>query len=194
LVSAVTSGMFSTRLPELPETEAFRELYGRLNETTALLASAHRRVEQCHFDILEADASIQEQRDELRELSTPVIEVYSGVICLPVIGVMDSTRCATMTEALLSAVSTRTARLAILDVTGIEVIETQTLDHFARMARAVQLLGSECVISGISSAMAQSIVVAGIDLGNIPTFGTMRDALATYLLRRNGRSLVVGRR
>ena len=75
----------------------------------------------------------------IRELSTPVIEIWPGVLCAPIVGVLDSGRAAEMTSALLSNVVATKAALAIIDITGIEAMDTQATDHFLRMARAVKL-------------------------------------------------------
>ena len=75
------------------------------------------------------------------------------------------------------------ARCCIIDITGIEVMDTGTADHFMRMARAVALLGSECMLTGINPHIAQTIVQMGLELGGIRTHRTLRDALQSYVER-----------
>lgn len=189
VLSGVTSGDFSARLEiDLPDTHPIGALYSGINETVSSLAEAQRRTQAYQRDLEEKLATIERQQIAIRELSTPVIEVWSGVLCLPVVGIMDTTRSAEMTDALLRSVADKKARCAIIDITGIEVMDTGTADHFMRMARAVRLLGAECYLTGISPSIAQTIVHMGVDLRGIVTYRTLRDALQGYVrnsLRRS---------
>jgi rsbT co-antagonist protein RsbR len=86
-----------------------------------------------------------------------------------------------MTGALLQTIVTKQARYAIIDITGIEVMDTRTVDHFLRMAKAVRLLGAECALTGISPHIAQTVVHMGLDLSDITTHRSLRDALTAYV-------------
>jgi rsbT co-antagonist protein RsbR len=187
VLSEVTTSTFFSRLPVLPDQDPFSALYRGINEMASTLAEAHQRSERYQNELLEKLATIEEQRAAIRELSTPVIEVWDGVLCLPVVGVMDTTRSAEMTEALLRAVVDKRARCAIIDVTGIEVMDTATADHFLRMAKAVRLLGAHCVLAGMSPGIAQTIVHMGVDLSAVTTHRTLRDALSLYVAGRLAR-------
>lgn len=125
--------------------------------------------------------TIEKQRIAIRELSTPIIEIWSGVLCAPIVGVLDSVRAADMTRALLTSVVQTKAKLAIIDITGIEAMDTQATDHFLRMARAVRLLGSECALSGIHPNVARTIVHMGIDLTGVASYRTLREALQRHV-------------
>jgi rsbT co-antagonist protein RsbR len=83
-----------------------------------------------------------------------------------------------MTERLLAEVVTRQARFVIVDLTGVELIDTKTADHFVKMVRAVELVGASCMVSGIRPAVAQTLVELGIDFTNLKTLGNLRHALA----------------
>jgi len=180
VLSEVSCSNFETRLPELEEGDVFSTLYAAINEMAATLAAAHERTERYQNELAEKIATIEEQRVAIRELSTPVIEVWDGVLCLPIVGVMDTTRGAEMTEVLLRTVTEKNAKCAIIDVTGIEVMDTGTADHFLRSARAVRLLGAECVLTGISPSIAQTIVHMGAELSGLTTYRSLRDALKEY--------------
>ena len=193
VLSEVTTSTFFSQLPVLPDQDPFSALYQGINEMASTLAEAHQRSERYQNELLEKLATIEQQRVAIRELSTPVIEVWDGVLCLPVVGVMDTTRSAEMTEALLHAVVDKRARCAIIDVTGIEVMDTATADHFLRMAKAVRLLGAQCVLAGVSPGIAQTIVHMGVDLTDVTTHRTLRDALSLFVAGRLARpSLVRG--
>jgi rsbT co-antagonist protein RsbR len=124
---------------------------------------------------------IEMQQAAIRELSSPIIEVWAGVLCLPVVGIVDSQRSAEMTEALLDTIVTKQARTAIVDITGIDVMDTKTADHFVKMAKAIRLLGAECILTGINPGIAQTLTHIGVDLTGIRTLRNLRDALQVHL-------------
>jgi len=130
---------------------------------------------------------IQKQQVAIQELSTPIIEIWKGVLCAPIVGVLDSARASDMTNALLHSVVETKASLAIIDITGIEAMDTQATDHFLRMARAVRLLGSECALSGIHPNVARTITHMGVDLIGILSYRTLRDALQAHVTKRRTR-------
>lgn len=129
---------------------------------------------------------IERQQEAIRELSTPIMEVWDGILCLPVVGIMDTRRSADMTDALLRAVVAARAECAIIDITGIEVMDTGTADHFIRMAKAVRLLGAECVLTGMKPQIAQTVVHMGVDMASVATHRSLRDALYQMIRRRTG--------
>jgi rsbT co-antagonist protein RsbR len=124
----------------------------------------------------------------LRAMSTPILEVWDGVLALPVIGVVDSARASEMTEALLHAIVRARCRVAILDLTGVDVMDTSTLGHLFKMVSAASLLGSACVVSGISAHIAQTIAMLGLDLSSVRAFRTLQDALSFALQKGSGQS------
>jgi rsbT co-antagonist protein RsbR len=185
-MSNVGFGDYSCRL-ELPEDEdsPLRALFEGINAMVESLAQEKARSQAYQADLEEKLRTIESQRLAIAELSTPVMQVWDGVLCLPVVGVMDTARSAEMTQALLRAVVEMRTRCCIIDITGIEVMDTGTADHFMRMARAVRLLGAECMLTGINPHIAQTIVQMGIDLSGIQTHRSLRDALRNYVDRAN---------
>jgi rsbT co-antagonist protein RsbR len=134
---------------------------------------------------------IDRQRQQLLELSTPVIKLWDRVVAVPLIGTLDSARTQVVMEALLQAIVDQNAGVAILDITGVPMVDTVVAQYLLKTAMAVRLMGAECVISGIRPQIAQTIVQLGIDLGDITTRTTLADALA-WALDKSGVS-VVGR-
>lgn len=181
VLAEVTSGTFQSRLQELPDADPFSSLFRGINETVSSLADAQNKSDMFRAELEEKLRTIEQQRLAIRELSTPIIEVWSGVLCLPIVGVMDTTRSTEMTETLLNTIATSRARCVIVDITGIEVMDTATADHFLRMARAIRLLGAECMLTGIKPNIAQTIVQMGVDLTGVVTRRTLRDALSGYV-------------
>ncbi|HYU31474.1 MAG TPA: STAS domain-containing protein [Thermoanaerobaculia bacterium] len=175
-------------LQESEEQDEFRELETAFTIFVQELAEAKQRetrarlrAEAANRELEAKLETIEMQQAAIRELSTPIIEVWTGVLCLPVVGVVDSQRSAEMTETLLETIVAKQARTAIVDITGIDVMDTKTADHFIKMARAVRLLGAECVISGINPGIAQTLTHIGVDLTGVRTMRNLRDALQFHL-------------
>jgi len=181
-LSSIAAGALEERMPTtLDEDDPFAVLYDGINEMVSTLVSNQERLAATQRELEAKLEMIEQQRSAIRELSTPVIEVWAGVLCLPIVGLMDTVRSAEMTESLLRAVTEKKCSYVIIDVTGIEVMDSRTTDHFIRMARAVGLLGAECVLAGISPNIAQTIVHMGVELRGIGTFRSLRDALAHHV-------------
>ncbi len=185
VLSNVGQGVFDARV-EVPDgvDTPVRAMFEGINDMIASLARETDRTNHARRELEDRIATIEKQRAAIAELSTPVMEVWEGVLCFPVVGVMDTSRSAEMTRVLLESVAVRGARCCIIDLTGIDVMDTATADHFLRMARAVALLGAECVLTGIRPTMAQTIVHMGMDLSTISMHATLRDALEQRVRRK----------
>jgi rsbT co-antagonist protein RsbR len=139
----------------------------------------------------EIDDVVARQRQELMEAATPVIRLWEGIVAVPLIGTLDSGRSQVVMESLLNGIIEEQAQVAILDITGVPMVDTLVAQHLMKTALAVRLMGAECVISGIRPQIAQTIVHLGIDLGEITTRATLSDALK-YGLTRTGARLGTG--
>jgi rsbT co-antagonist protein RsbR len=137
---------------------------------------------------------IERQRETIQTLSTPVITIWDGILTLPVIGVVDSRRTEEMMESLLTRVVETQSKSVIIDITGVDVVDTKTADHFLKMVKAVRLLGADCIITGISPDIAQTITNIGVDMSNIKTLRSLDQGLQEALkymgieFRHTGRS------
>ena len=132
--------------------------------------------------IIEREQIIDRQRQEMLELSTPVVELWDRVLTLPLIGTLDSARAQEVMENLLQTILERQAEVVIMDITGVGTVDTQVAQHLLRAAAAVRLMGAECIISGISPMIAQTMVQLGIDVGTVSTRSSIRTALSDALL------------
>jgi rsbT co-antagonist protein RsbR len=128
---------------------------------------------------------IVRQQQELMELSTPVVTLWEGVLALPVIGTLDSSRTQVVMENLLQRIVDTGALIAIIDITGVPTVDTLTAQHLLKTVAAARLMGADCIISGIRPQIAQTIVHLGVDLGTVVTKATLADAF-TIALRRLG--------
>ena len=127
---------------------------------------------------------ISRQQEEMMELSTPVVELWDGVLGLPLIGTLDSRRTQLVMEALLQRIVETGSEIAIIDITGVPTVDTLTAQHLIKTVTATRLMGAECIISGIRPQIAQTIVQLGVDLGDVTTKSSLAAALATAFRRR----------
>ena len=126
---------------------------------------------------------IQRQQQEMLELSTPVVQLWEGVLALPLIGTLDSARTQVVMENLLQEVVDTGASIAIIDITGVPTVDTLVAQHLLKTVAAARLMGADCIISGIRPQIAQTIVHLGVELGDVATKATLADAFAMALRR-----------
>ena len=120
---------------------------------------------------------IRQQQQDMLELSTPVVQIWDRIICLPLIGTLDSRRTQLMMERLLERIVKTRAEIAILDITGVPTVDTQVANYLIKTVTAVRLLGSTCIVTGVGPAIAQTIVHLGIDLTGIITRNQLSDGI-----------------
>lgn len=120
---------------------------------------------------------IAEQRQTIGELQTPVIEVWEGILALPIIGSVDTARAQDMNEALLQKIVDTGAEIVILDITAVPVVDTSVARHLLETVSAARLLGAEVLIVGISSSTAMTLVHLGVDLAGVTTRTTLARGL-----------------
>ena len=124
---------------------------------------------------------IARQQQEMLELSTPVVELWDGVLALPLIGTLDSARTQIVMESLLQRIVDTGAGIAIIDITGVPTVDTLVAQHLLKTVAAARLMGAECIISGIRPQIAQTVVHLGVDLQDVITKATLADAFAVAL-------------
>jgi len=126
---------------------------------------------------------IRRQQEELLELSTPVVNLWDGILALPMIGTLDSARTQIVMESLLQRIVETGAEIAIIDITGVPTVDTLVAQHLLKTVTAIRLMGADCIISGIRPQIAQTIVHLGVELHGVTTKATLADALAIALTR-----------
>ncbi len=125
----------------------------------------------------EREQILKAQQAEIRETATPITEIWDGVLTLPIIGTLDSERTMLLMEALLKRVAQDHAQLVVMDLTGVKNIDSQVSHHLIQIVRAVQLMGSDAVITGINPEIARALVSLNIDFSNITTRASISDGL-----------------
>lgn len=161
-------------------TSALERLRSEVEERRRVEEDLRREVEErkrIEEELTNKADLVRRQEEAIRAMSTPILQLWDGVLTMPVIGLMDSTRASMMMESLLAAITEKQARFTILDLTGVEVIDSAAASHVLSLVQAARLLGTQCLVSGISPAMASTIVSIGLDLSTLKTFGTLEAAL-----------------
>lgn len=125
----------------------------------------------------EREEVILRQTDEITEISTPVIQVWDGILALPIIGTLDSARTQVVMENLLQKIVETGSSIAILDISGVPAVDSLVAQHLIKTVSATRLMGAECIISGIRPEIAQTVVHLGIDLSGVITKASLASAL-----------------
>lgn len=177
-------------LLESPVEDEFGELEGILAVFLKELQSAQdlRAAQEQQRQVIER------QQIAIRDLTTPIIDLWDDILTLPIVGVVDTQRAAEMTERLLARVEERGTRCVIIDVTGVNVIDTMTAAHLVRMVNAARLMGSYCVVTGMRPEVAQTLVQSGVDIAGVETLRSLKEGLRLCFryLRSEAGSVVVG--
>ena len=132
---------------------------------------------------------IGRQQQELLELSTPVVRLWDNILALPLIGTLDSARTQIVMQNLLEAIVQTRSDFAIIDITGVPLVDTLVAQHLLKTVAAARLMGADCLISGIRPQIAQTIIHLGVDLTDVTTKATLADAFGVAL-RRSGHVIV----
>ncbi|XXT22812.1 STAS domain-containing protein [Sorangium sp. So ce429] len=163
---------------QVPVRDEGGEPDGLVSVTLDATASRQREIE-----LQSKLALIETQQKVIRDLSTPIIEVWDKVLTLPMVGVVDSLRISEVMDNLLTAVVDKDARYAILDLTGVDAVDTQTASYLIEMIKAIRLLGAEGIITGIRANVAQTMIALGLDLSGVTTVGNLRAGLKLCMRR-----------
>jgi rsbT co-antagonist protein RsbR len=179
-----------------PMRDDIGDVYAALGvaEDITLQRKLETELRQRNAELASSEAAKTELIEKLRysigELSTPILEVWDDVLVMPVIGVVDSRRTADMVQRLLAEVARSQASYVIVDLTGVEIVDTRTADHLIKLIRKVEVVGARCVLTGIRPAVAETLVEIGVDFGRITTLRNLkhglRDAIRTARREHEG--------
>jgi rsbT co-antagonist protein RsbR len=153
---------------------AMRAVSKLIHLDTSLVVETYSRI---------TNEAMTAQSRSLMEMSTPVTQIWEGVLFLPIVGIVDSKRAQEIMNATLTKISQTQSRAFIMDISGVAVVDTAVANYLIKVTKATRLMGCECTISGLSPAIAQTIVELGIDVGKVMTTATMQDALVDAFQR-----------
>lgn len=151
-----------------------REMILAVAKDVTELKQSEEKVSELNRDL---ESRLAEQSEAILELSTPIIKLFDEIVLMPLVGVVDTRRAAQIIENLLQAIVDNEARVAILDITGVPIVDTSVAQHLVQSVNASRMLGAEVVVTGISPATAQTLVKLGIDLGALRTAGSLRNGI-----------------
>jgi rsbT co-antagonist protein RsbR len=202
VISLISLGEEAEQIPVGDPPDEFSRVEESLNVLMREIAEARReneeyteRLRASRADLEEKLATIERQQMAIRDLSTPIIELWDDILTLPIVGVVDTQRSMEMTSRLLRRLAESRFQCVIIDVTGVDVVDTMTADHFVKMIKSAQLLGVYCVVTGVSGEIAQTLVRIGVDLGPVKTLRSLKDGLKDcfmYLRRKDQEGLSMG--
>lgn len=155
---------------------------GLLSSNIEQLQQQRRQIQLQAQELAAKAQTIERQTTAIHELSTPILEVWDDVLVLPIVGAIDTTRSEGIMVALLDQISRMQTKWVILDITGVEMVDTHTADHLLKVCRAVSLLGCSTLLCGVQPAVAQTLVSLGVELLELSTARTLKDALRHCLL------------
>jgi rsbT co-antagonist protein RsbR len=127
--------------------------------------------------VQERERVIRQQQEAIRELSTPVLPVRERLLILPIIGVIDPQRARQLTEQLLHGIRTNRAKVVVMDITGVPVMDANVANHLVQTVEAARLLGATVIVTGLSPEIAQTLVTIGVDLTKMTTVGDLQGGI-----------------
>lgn len=181
-LAKVCDGQLDQRLDASLSTEhPLYALFAAMNQVLVLLEDEQQRSISRRDELDEKRVTVELQSTALRKLSTPIMEIWEGVLCLPMVGALIPSRCAQMTEALLHAVGIHRARFVIVDVSGLDVLDAEAARGLTALTQTIRLLGTKCALTGIDPQGAQMLVSVGFEPRGVLTMPTQRAALQHFL-------------
>ncbi|MCA9652351.1 MAG: STAS domain-containing protein [Myxococcales bacterium] len=195
-VSAASVAAYEEALTEIKVRD--EDDFGELEHVVALfideLRTAAQRRDEAMKAMTEARASLEEKLDTIRrqqiairDLSAPIIDLWEGILTLPIVGTVDSQRAVDITEKLLQRIADTNAACVIIDLTGVDVVDTMTADHLIKLVKSARLLGTYCVVTGIGPEIARTLVDLGVELHELVTLKRLREGLQACLVHLQGR-------
>jgi rsbT co-antagonist protein RsbR len=176
--------IYTRKYPLRDETDTIIGLAGIITDITGL-KKRQDDLEELELTLADKAATVESQRILIEQIAVSVIQVWEGVLLLPLVGVIDTHRANRILENMLDAIARHKARVLILDITGVPLVDTSVAGYIIRSIQASQLLGCESILVGISPHIAQTLVQLGIDFGHITTRATLQQGLEYGLRQLN---------
>ncbi len=156
-------------------------IFHDITRRRALQEQLRTRNEQLAESERDKTALIDRLRYSIDELSNPILEIWDDVLAMPIIGVVDSRRTADMVQRLLVEVARTQSSFVIIDLTGVEIVDTKTADYLIKLVRKVEIVGARCVLTGIRPAVSETLVDIGVDFGRLTTLRNLKHGLREAL-------------
>lgn len=150
---------------------------------TTVYMEAQRRLSASEEALLDKLATIEAQKRAIEELSAPILEVWEGVLAVPIVGALDDARAAALTERVLARITEGRYQTVIVDVTALSSIDGAVAGHLQALFSAIRLLGARPVVTGIQPGVAQAMIALGVGIHQVETRRSMREAIARSMTR-----------
>jgi rsbT co-antagonist protein RsbR len=157
--------------------KTLRRFVTELADTTQQSRQALAALAASKQEIEDKLLTIERQQLAISELQVPIIDVWQGILTLPLVGLFDTSRAVDLTEKLLHRVADSDVEWVILDLTGVNVVDTMTAQHIIKLSQAVQLLGARCILTGIGGNVAQALITLGVSLDELNPLRSLREGL-----------------
>lgn len=202
-VALATAGAFDQAIEHLSVVssdsfseveEIFRIFFRELKEANQRVEEVIDELDGSRRELLGKLETIEAQQAAIRALSTPIVDAWEGVLAVPLLGPVDAARALEMSEKLLRRVAESRARWVIIDLTSVEDIDAATADHLVGLAKAVGLLGSRCLLTGMQPRIAGALVQLGADLGALKPLRSLQEGLRYCLAEESLRKTPTPRR
>ena len=167
-------------------TDQYNQALAVMGEKSAQLEAALEESQEAERVRLELDRTLQ-------EMSTPVTPIWDGILLLPLVGIVDSTRTDDVMRKTLDRISQTSSKMFILDISGVPTVDTAVANQLIKITKATRIMGCETLVSGVSSSIAHTIVELGVDISELRTTATLRDAFSTCLSEMGVLDLQSGR-
>ncbi|MCY0994555.1 STAS domain-containing protein [Nannocystis sp. ILAH1] len=198
VVGLASVGEFAAALAHFA-ADAQEDNFGLLEEGLRVfiteLKASHEERDRVHAALLQANqeieqklALIESQRHEIHQLSAPILDVWDGVLAVPLVGTLDHLRALAVTDALLQRVVATRSRAALVDLTGVDGVDADTADHLIQLVRAVKLVGCRAVITGVSPGVARTLAALEHSPRDLQCLPNLREGLRHCLLARSAAS------
>lgn len=185
-MALASAGAFEEAILEIPPPrgdqfgmieEMLRVFFTELKETNARIEQVISELEASKEELSARLSTIESQREAIRELGTPIVDAWEEILVVPLIGALDAERAQEVSEKLLRRIVEARARWVLVDLTGAGIVDAMTANHLVRLASAVRLLGSRCLLTGMRPASASTLVELGVDLSELTSLPTVKDGL-----------------
>lgn len=172
--------------------EMLRVFFAELKETNTRMEEVITELSASRAELAGRLATIEAQREEIQVLGTPIVDAWDGILVVPLIGALDTARALSVSEKLLRRIVETRSRWVLVDLTGAGTLDAATADHLVRLATAVRLLGSRCLLTGMRPGSAGALVALGIDLAELVSLSSVKEGLRHCIMqdRASGRRRV----
>jgi rsbT co-antagonist protein RsbR len=182
----VKRAIYTRKYPLRDEQSTIIGLVGIITDITEI-RQRQEQIAELETALAARAETIEHQRILLQQVSVPVIQVWEGILLLPLLGIIDSYRATRILESMLDAIARANAQIIILDITGVPIVDTSVASYIIQGIQAARLLGCESILVGIGPHIAQTMVQLGMDFSHISTMASLQQGLAYGLQRLNYR-------